>query len=184
VSGEAEGRTGLVEIARVVRARGLAGELVVHTHAEDPQLLLGAEQVMLEGRPGAIPYRVRERRPLKQLRDGRWLVGLCLVGIAERRQAELWVPAALQIPAQQLEAARGEDWYWRDLIGLECRGAGGELIGRVREIWPRPSQDLLVIERPGGGELLVPAADEVLRRVDLASGQLWIDLPEAAGSAR
>jgi 16S rRNA processing protein RimM len=185
--GEATGaarRAELVEVARVVRARGLHGELIVRSHAEDPELLLAQSQVVLDGGPGAIPHRVLERRPLHRQRDGRWLLVLHLAGIAARAQAERWIGAALQIPAAALEAARGGDLYWRDLIGLECVGPDGELLGHLREIWPRPAQDLLVVEGPDGAQLLVPAVEQLLRRVDLAAGRIWLELPEAAGFAR
>jgi len=166
-----------VEIGRVVRVHGLQGQLVIRTFADDPKLLLESEQLTLDGTPGCIPFPARGQQPLRQLRDGCWLVRLALAGLDRREQAERWVGAGVRVPLAALEAARGEDLYWRDVIGMECLRPDGTSLGRVVEIWPRPGQDLLRVEG-SEGSVWIPAADELLQRVHLESRQLVVDLPE------
>ena len=48
-----------VELGRVARAQA-DGTLIVEMHGDDPQNLAAAEEVMLEGEPGSIPFVVAE----------------------------------------------------------------------------------------------------------------------------
>jgi 16S rRNA processing protein RimM len=75
-----------------------------------------------------------------------------------------------------LPAPAEDEYYTQDLVGLEVRAPDGDRLGRVREIWPTPGHDLLLVET-SAEPVLVPATAPVLVRVDLAAGELWIDPP-------
>ncbi len=49
-------------------------------------------------------------------------------------------------------------------------------LGVVREIWPTVESDLLVVQS-GDETLLVPALRDVLKRIDVAKGEVWVELP-------
>lgn len=70
-----------------------------------------------------------------------------------------------------------DEFYIKDLIGLEAIGIQGEKIGHIRDVLTYAANDIYVLECQDG-EKLVPAVKEFIKKVDLESGQVIIDLIE------
>ena len=172
----ATGSGGWVEVGRVVRPFGRDGALLVELHGEDLSNLVAAEQVRLEGSPGKIPHRIRSVRQAGAARDGRARAHLWLEGLAGHERADLWRGAHLSLPESAIQPLPEGEFYWREIIGLRARRAAGREVGWIEEIWPTASNDVLVV-RGGGHQYLVPALRELLVRVDLGAGEIWLDPP-------
>ena len=168
---------GWLEVGRVARARGRDGALRVALYGEDPANLISAGRVSLQGAPGQIAFRVLEARTLRPARGGQVQVEVRLAGLDSRERAEAWGGASLAIPEAALRELPDGEYYWRQIIGLRVRLPGGRVLGTVAEIWPTGAYDLLVVQEGEGEPLLVPAVDEILSRIDLGAGELWIDPP-------
>ncbi|MFF3146696.1 PRC-barrel domain-containing protein, partial [Streptomyces sp. NPDC057927] len=50
-------------------------------------------------------------------------------------------------------------------------------VGRITEISHLPSQDLFVVERPDGTEVLIPFVEEIVTEIDLEEQRAVIDPP-------
>jgi len=59
-------------------------------------------------------------------------------------------------------------YYVADLLGMRVEDAGGESLGEVIEVIEAGAADVYVV-RGAGGEILLPATREVVRRIDLAA---------------
>jgi 16S rRNA processing protein RimM len=53
----------------------------------------------------------------------------------------------------------------------------GTEVGRITEISHLPSQDLFVVERPDGTEVLIPFVEEIVVEIDLAEQRAVVDPP-------
>ncbi len=165
-----------VEIGEVVRAHGLDGTVLVQLYGDDPGNLIEAKSVQLRGGPGTVEFRIRgtavdgSNRPRSRVR-------MSLEAIVSRTVAEPWLGARLAIPRSALRPLPEGEYYCRDILGLRCRRVDtGVDLGVVREIWPTVESDLLVVQS-GDETLLVPALRDVLKRVDVAKGEVWVELP-------
>jgi 16S rRNA processing protein RimM len=167
---------GWVELGHVVRAHGLDGTLLVALHGEDAANLIDTPRVLLRGSAGSLEVAVIDVRPIPLARAHGARVRVRLAGIDSRERAESWSGATLSIPETALPALPDGEYYWRDLIGLECLTLDGRSLGRIEEIWPTGSNDVLVV-RGAGATTLVPALHDVLARVDLEQRRVWIDPP-------
>jgi 16S rRNA processing protein RimM len=175
-----EEREPWVEVGRVVRAHGLGGALSVTLYGDDPSNLIESGRVRLEGiegREGAEECRVERAEAAGFTSGGRARARLWLEGLSGRGEAEERAGACISIPESALRPLPAGEFYWRDVIGLECRALDGTLVGTVEEIWPTAASDLLVV-RVGERTVLVPAAAPILDRVDIEGGTVWIDPPE------
>ncbi len=104
-------------------------------------------------------------------------VRMSLKAIVSRTLAEPWLGAWLAIPRSALRPLPDGEYYCRDILGLRCRRVDtGVDLGVVREIWPTVESDLLVVQS-GDETLLVPALRDVLKRIDVAKGEVWVELP-------
>ena len=74
-------------------------------------------------------------------------------------------------------------WFWHELEGLAVRGAGGEELGRVVEIYRAGGAEVFVVRGPRG-ELDIPGVSGIV--VDLAPdrGEMIVDLDALALDAR
>lgn len=70
-----------------------------------------------------------------------------------------------------------DEFYIRDLIGLVAYD-GDVVIGKVKDVLTDRVQDLYVIEKEGGGEVLIPAVDAFLKDIDLEGGKIVFSLIE------
>ena len=79
--------------------------------------------------------------------------------------AEL-VGDSVYVPKESLAALPPDEFYDYQLRGLTVKTEGGVLLGILEEIIPTGANDVFVV-RKDGREVLIPATDEVVVRVDL-----------------
>lgn len=170
------GRDAWVEVGRVLRPFRRDGSLFVELYGEDLSNLLAAEQVRLEGRPGEIPFRIREALATGAGRTGSARAHLWLEGLTSYERADFWRGARLSLLEAAIQPLPEGEFYWREIIGLRARLADGSELGRVEEIWSTRASDVLVVLK-GSRRTLVPALRQLLLRVDLEAGEIWLDPP-------
>jgi 16S rRNA processing protein RimM len=88
----------------------------------------------------------------------------CLVrfeGVEDRDAAEALRGAVLCIPRAQVTLEADAVWT-ADLLGREVVDDDGALVGVVEGALDGTAHDYLVVARPDGGELLIPAVTEFL----------------------
>jgi 16S rRNA processing protein RimM len=160
----------------VLRPHGLDGSLLVALHSDDPSNLIAARELRLAGEPGTIPFRVASAEPAGQGPGGRARVRLALVGLETRERAQLFAGAAVLLAEADLAQLPEGEFYWRDLLGLRVLGRDGRELGTLAEILPTAGADVFVVRRDGP-DLLLPAIDSLIVRVDRERGELWLDPP-------
>ena len=74
------------------------------------------------------------------------------------------------VPADELPS-EPEEYFDRQLVGLQALNADGQQIGEVVEVLHLPAQDCLAVETTSGRHL-VPFVSALVPRVDLAAGQV------------
>lgn len=159
----------LVELAAVVRAHGLRGELLLKTFNPDSELLREAERVVLKLRDGAT--RAFEVRSARGHADQ---LLLALDGVSSRDGAEQLRGALVCVPRASLPEPAEDEYYLVDLIGLEARDATGNVIGRVEEIIQYPSVACLQV-RGDQGVWEIPDTERYLSAIDLDAGHLTVE---------
>ncbi|HVM20855.1 MAG TPA: ribosome maturation factor RimM [Egibacteraceae bacterium] len=82
-------------------------------------------------------------------------------GVEDREGAEALRGAVLTMPAEAV--ALDDDAFWTaDLLGREVTDDHGDLIGVLEATLDGAAHDYLVIARPDGGEVLVPAVSDLV----------------------
>ena len=64
------------------------------------------------------------------------------------------------------------------IIGLTVLTVDGARLGTVAAILGTGSNDVYVVQTDDGGQVLVPALEDVIQSVDVAGGILTVDPPE------
>ena len=165
-----------VTLARIVRPHGRRGEVAAEILTDFPERLTSLREAYLwsgEGEPRRVAIRSCW---LSRSRGGQAIFhfdGCESIADAERlRGYEVQVPLAERLP---LPPGR---YYVTDLIGCEVRERDGTRLGSVRDVeMLGEGTPLLVVETPRG-ELLVPLAEEICTRIDVAARRIEVVLPE------
>lgn len=160
----------MVRLGKVARPHGVRGAVAITLDNPSSESLLGVEYVHL----GAEPKRYEVTRSARG-RVGQ--VILELVGIDSVEKAETLRGLEVFLEEEQLPPL-GEDEYWhRDLLGLEAVRKDGTSLGRVREIVDTAEVPVLVVGR-GEGEVFVPFLREYVLEVEIPEGRLVVEPPE------
>jgi 16S rRNA processing protein RimM len=172
-----------VTVARILRPHGRRGEVACEILTDLPERLKNLRAAMLwDGRP-ASPA---EARPVKirscwisQSRGGQAIFHL--EGSDSISDAEKLVGLDVQIPLADRMALPDGSYYVTDLMGCEIWEKGGAALGRVRDVQftgeGQAGTPLLVVDSRCG-ELLIPLAQEICVRVDVAAHLIEVVLPE------
>jgi 16S rRNA processing protein RimM len=95
-------------------------------------------------------------------------------GYASRPEAEPLRGRFLRVSKDEARQSTSGSYLWADLVGLRAETPGGEPIGTVRDLIRAGETDVLVLERDGRAELLLPAIASVVRDVDVPGGRIVV----------
>lgn len=95
-------------------------------------------------------------------------------GVADRDEAALWRGARIGVHADALPPPNGDEYYWRDLIGLRAFTCDNDELGQVARVFSTPAHDVLVLESDVG-ERLVPFVRRIVHAVDAQGGRIVLD---------
>ncbi|MFB7211678.1 ribosome maturation factor RimM [Streptomyces sp. NPDC056255] len=159
-------------VARIGRAHGIKGEVTVEVRTDEPELRLGPGAVLATEPAGAGPLTIEAGR----VHSGRLL--LRFEGVRDRTAAEALRNTLLIADVDPAELPEDpEEFYDHQLMDLDVVLADGTEIGRITEITHLPSQDLFIVERPDGSEVMIPFVEEIVTEIDLAEQRAVITPP-------
>ncbi len=161
---------GMVVVGRVAGAHGIGGLLRVVSFTDPAENLLSY-----------VPWCF--------LRDGAWReVEICsdgarrhdrgflcrVDGIADREAAAALRGVLIGVPESTLPEPGTDEYYWRDLIGLDVVTVAGDRFGRVENLMATGANDALVVS-DGASERLIPFIGSVIKDVDLHRSVIVVD---------
>ena len=169
--------TDTVVVGRIGRPHGVRGEVTVEVRTDDPDLRFAPGTALTTDPPERGPLTVVGRK---------WHSGTLLLQLADpagnvlatREDVEAVRNTLLLVPVTDLPAIEDPDSYYdHQLVGLAARLSDGTELGAVAAV-RHEAQDLLVLRRSEGGELLVPFVSAIVPTVDLDGGFVVVDPPE------
>ncbi|MFI6856244.1 ribosome maturation factor RimM [Streptomyces sp. NPDC050416] len=159
-------------VARIGRAHGIKGEVTVEVRTDEPELRLAPGAVLATDPAAAGPLTIETGR----VHSGRLL--LRFEGVGDRTGAEALRNTLLIAEIDPEELPEGEDEYYdHHLIDLDVVTADGTEVGRITEISHLPTQDLFIVERPDGSEVMIPFVEEIVAEIDLEEQKAVITPP-------
>jgi 16S rRNA processing protein RimM len=164
-----------VVVGRVAKAHGITGELSVDVRTDSPEMRFALGSALVA-----------------KLRDG--TTRILTVAAARNHSGRLLVRFEQVLTRDVAESLRGtlllgstddlppiddpDEFYDHELEGLVVELLDGTKVGTVKEIAHGAGGELLVVNREGGGELLVPFVSQIVPTVDVKGGKVVIDPPE------
>jgi 16S rRNA processing protein RimM len=156
-----------IAVGRILGPWGVRGGLKVSSYSRSSDRFVPGTRVYA----GKTPLVVEMARKQK----GHFVVQFTTVsslGAAHALQG-----AELTVPATELPVQPDGSYYQFQLIGLAAETPLGEKLGTITRILETGANDVYLIERPDGSELLVPAISDVVKQVDVGGGRIVVDPP-------
>ncbi|RKT07159.1 16S rRNA processing protein RimM [Streptomyces sp. 3211.6] len=159
-------------VARIGRAHGIKGEVTVEVRTDEPELRLSPGAVLRTDPASVGPLTIETGR----VHSGRLM--LRFAGVKDRTAAEALRNTLLIADVDPTELPEEEDEYYdHQLMDLDVVLEDGTEIGRITEISHLPSQDLFIVERPDGSEVMIPFVEEIVAEIDLEEQRCVITPP-------
>jgi 16S rRNA processing protein RimM len=162
------GEPAFLVVGKLRRPHGTGGEILMEVFTDFPERM----------KPGITVFVGSEYSALA-IRSLRWNKGLMLLSFHDLNTPEevgafrnQWVYVQT---SDRPELEPGE-YYHHQIIGLHALQETGEHLGVVVDILETGSNDVLVVKLPDGKEVLLPMTDEVVLKVDLQAGNVYIRL--------
>ena len=159
-------------VGSIAGAFGVQGEVRLKSFCAQPEAIATYGALWTED--GKRQFTVRLTRPVA---GG---LGARLSGVRTKEEADGLRGVTLWADRGALPTLPDDEFYHADLIGLAVQDTGGAPLGHVRAVHNHGAGDLLEVETPGRGTLLLPFTRAVVPTVDLAAGRIVADPPDSA----
>jgi len=158
-----------IVVGRIVGVFGVRGWCKVFSHSRPREQILSYTQWYI-GQD--------KNRQVVTLQEGKVhgeAIIVKLDGIDDRDQAAALKGSNIWITPSQLERLESDEYYWRQLIGLEVIDQAGVLLGKVDGLIETGANDVLLV-KAGKQEHLIPfIMDQVVTKIDIETGQMSVD---------
>jgi 16S rRNA processing protein RimM len=164
----------LVWVGRVVKTQGIKGQVRLFASGE------GETGAFPKGTVVYLQDPQGTRKRQVTVENSRVRHPFTILGFQEIRrieEAQPWVGCSAFVDRESLADLPADEFYAYQLLGLKVKTDEGASLGVLEEIIPTGSNDVFVV-RKEGGEILLPATDEVVLRVDLANKEMTVRLLE------
>ena len=155
-------------IGRVSGVFGVGGELKVHIESDFPERFEALRRVFLCG----------DEHMTEGARLHRGIALLKLQGIDDANAAAELVGCDVEVALADAVPLQPGKYFIFQIEGLQVETTDGERLGTLSEVLQTGGNDVYVVRRPDGGELLVPAIKQVVKQIDLERGTMQVGLME------
>jgi 16S rRNA processing protein RimM len=175
VTGNAEQKSGEedIVIARIVKARGIRGEVSCVIQTDFPERFSSLESVTV--------WLPNEKRLKLKVEDA-WFhndrVILKFEGYDTMTAAQALTGGRLVIADKDLELLEDGHFFEHQVIGSDVVTSNGRSIGRVKSIMRTGGTDVLVLQTDEGVERMIPFADAICTEVDVNAKRITVNPPE------
>lgn len=153
-----------ISIAKVLKPKGLKGEMKCLSLTENTELFNSLEKVFVDG----VEYKVQS----SVFRLG--YAYICLNGIEKIEDAEKFRNKIMYIEKDSYGILSENTYFIEDLMGLQLINERGEILGEILEIENYGAADIIIVKN---GFLIysVPFLKDIFGEVDLKNNKIYVN---------
>lgn len=159
-------------IGYVLKPQGLKGEVKVNSVSPYPERFNRLQSVYLQLEDNKRPFSIENVRI-----SGRF-VYIKFSGINSRNDAEFLRHAEVLIEEKDLIKPAENEYFVHDLIGCKIILENNDVFGVLSDVVQMSSNDVYVVKKSDGTEVLIPATRDVVKQVDVRQKKIIIHVLE------
>lgn len=161
-----------LQIGEIVNTHGIKGEIKVIPLTDDPTRFENLDWIYLDKKGILEIYNIAGVKYVKNM------VILKLEGIDNPDEAEALKGSFLLIDRKNAIKLPENSYFICDLIGMQVQDDNGVVLGKLNNILQTGSNDVYVVRKENGSEILIPALKSVVREVSIQTGIMKVTIPE------
>ena len=160
-----------LEIGQIVNTFGIKGMVKVKPFTENTKKRFdNLKKVYIKNKNEKKEYEIEEVKYHKEM------VLIKFKGIENPEQANILRNSYLVIDRENEKPLEEGTYYIVDMIGLEVYTEEGKKIGILDDIFNSGSSDIYVVKDELGKQILLPAIEEVIKKIDMKERKMIVHL--------
>lgn len=160
----------MYNVGKIVNTHGIHGELKVLRITDfEERFTIGETLYVVKKNAEPLPLVIDSHR----INKGFDLIQF--TGYNDINDVEALKGAYLQITRGQLTDLDENEFYYHEIIGCDVFTVGQEKIGTITEILNPGANDVWVVNRENGKDVLVPYIEDVVKAVDIEQAKVTIE---------
>lgn len=162
-----------LQVGAITSTHGIKGEVKVFPTTDDPTRYDGLDEVFLDTGKELMPLHVINVKYFKQY------VIVKFKEFKDINEIEPYKGKNIYVDREHAVELGEEEYFVADLIGLKVVTDEGEDFGELTDVMFLPgANDVYVIKRADGNEILIPAIEDCILDIDLDEETMKIHLLE------
>ena len=160
----------LLKVGVITTTHGVRGEVKVYPTTDEPERFLDLEYVLLD------TGKELRRLDIKNVRFFKNLVILKFDGIDNINDIEKYKGRDLWIPREEAQELDEDEYYIADLLGMKVLLEDGSEFGTLKNVMETGANDVYIVDRMDGEEILLPAIHDCVLDVDVEKNTMTVYL--------
>ena len=169
-------RERMLQVGVITSPHGVHGEVKVFPTTDDNQRFRQLKTCFLDNGKTLTPVVVCGCKFFKNM------VILKLQDIDDMDTAQKLRQCKLLVTREQAVKLEADEYFIADLIGCEVVTEDGSVLGSVQEVLTTSANDVYVVKKPDGKELLIPVIKQCVKMIDVEAKQITVSLLEGLDS--
>ncbi len=162
----------LLQVGAIANTHGVRGEVKVFPMTDDAGRFRKLKHVILD------TGTKKKELEITQVKFFKNLVILKFRGYDTMNEVEPLKGMPLYVTRENAVECGEDEYFIADLIGISVVDEQEKSLGEIKDVLSTGANDVYVIEKPGGGELLLPAIKECVLQVDIKGRRMQVHVLE------
>ena len=150
-----------LQVGVITQTHGIRGEVKVYPTTDDAARFRKLKEVILDTGRERLTLKIENVKFFKQF------VILKFQGYDSINDMEKYKRASLLVPRAQAVKLEKDEYFVADMIGITVVTDEGENFGVLKDVLATGANDVYVVSRADGTEVLLPAIKECILAVDM-----------------
>ncbi len=161
-----------LQVGVITQTHGIRGEVKVYPTTDDANRFKKLKQVTLDTGRERIPMEIEGVKFFRQF------VILKFKGYDSINDVEKYRQGKLMVARDQAVRLKKDEYFVADMIGLSVVTDEGEAFGTLKDVLATGANDVYVVEREDGSEVLLPAIRDCIKKVDMDGRVMEVHIME------
>lgn len=159
-----------LQVGVISSTHGIKGEVKVFPTTDDVNRFRKLKEVQLDTGKEKILLHPESVKFFKQF------VILKFKEFNSINDVEAYKGKSLYVDREHAVRLRKDEYFIADLIGLSVVTEEGDAFGLMKDVMQTGANDVYVVERTNGEEVLLPAIKECVKEIDIENGKITVHI--------